>query len=505
MAKKTLGVYTPINQNQKDSGIEYKTKIEYDPKSGDTTLCFYTVTTFIGGITPPQVSPTCNQIYKNGVWNSNSFPITEASEKNQVNEQVKSLVLPLKGVPGNVIPGFVTQNAPSQDQGQSGITTVSQDTGGIIGDILNFLGPITDINTSEYGTDMSKLFPTPLKYPIDLIENGQDVLSITQFTYKSPYKEVFENKQFNTISKAGVQRKGALLGKIQTVTLPMPNTPSDINSVDWGSGNMDPFAMAAAGNVGGVAGTLGTLAATKAVGGIVEALGRSPTTIALGGLASSINVKALSQILTMNQLGFLNSPAFKPALQSLILNAAGFDIPPETILSRGYGVIANSNVELLFTGVKIRGFQFMYIMSPRSEKEAIMCRNIIRFFKQGMAARKKDSASGYGGASFLLATPNVFKLSYKVYNSASKKYEENPSLNKFKICALTDMNVTYSDGQWSAYEKGQPTYMGITLTFKELEPIYESDYQEKPAPNFSNETAYAQENQSPVFKDDVGY
>ena len=42
----------------------------------------------------------------------------------------------------------------------------------------------------------------------------------------------------------------------------------------------------------------------------------------------------------------------------------GYDIPPETVLSRTVGVVANANTELLFTGVGLRSFEFQWTMSP---------------------------------------------------------------------------------------------------------------------------------------------
>ena len=46
-----------------------------------------------------------------------------------------------------------------------------------------------------------------------------------------------------------------------------------------------------------------------------------------------------------------------------------------------------------------------------------------------------------------------------------------------KPCALTDISVNYTpEGQWMAYERGQPTAYSMTLKFNELEPIYNTDY-----------------------------
>jgi hypothetical protein len=159
------------------------------------------------------------------------------------------------------------------------------------------------------------------------------------------------------------------------------------------------------------------------------------------------------------------------------MKAAGLDIPAETILARGYGVVPNSNLELLFNGPTLRGFTFGYRMTPRSQKEAANVRRIIRFFKQGMAARKMTGQAGQGSA--FLKSPNVFKLKYKSVGGVSI-----PGVNKFKICALTQFGVDYTpESQWTAYEDpsspGQPVSVIMSLQFNELEPVYESDYQDK--------------------------
>ena len=51
-------------------------------------------------------------------------------------------------------------------------------------------------------------------------------------------------------------------------------------------------------------------------------------------------------------------------------------------------------------------------MTPRSREEAIRIKNIIRFFKQGMAP-KKGNKTATGGASYFLGTPNVFDIHFK--------------------------------------------------------------------------------------------
>jgi hypothetical protein len=393
------------------------------------------------------------------------------------------------------------------NQGRFVVNNAAADTSaGIASAIAPFLAAppgqgniFDDINLDDYGTkNMPDLFKDEgglLKYPVDIIENRQDILKITQYEYKSPYGDVFKGNQNGTIFTNGAQRQSALKSLIATIILPIPNNISDSNGVNWGDGDqMNSTAMGAAGSMDKV---IATVVAGKTFEALSKLTGRGEELGKILGGSTALNAAVMLEI------GALNNPTTKAALFSKILKAADFDISPETILSRGYGVVANSNLELLFSGPMLRGFQFGYILSPRSEKEAIMCRKIIRFFKQGMAAKKSNKTGGYGASSFLLATPNVFKLEYKTFGKDGEQ-KDIAGLNKFKICALTNIQTSYADGQWSAFEEGQPVRYQINLSFKELEPIYESDYQDTRSTTFiKNENGY--KDQPPVGKDEIGF
>ena len=164
---------------------------------------------------------------------------------------------------------------------------------------------------------------------------------------------------------------------------------------------------------------------------------------------------------------------------SSLLNLAGFGLSPEAILARGAGVIPNANLELLFNAPALRAFRFDWKMSPRSQEEAIRINNIIRFFKQGMAA-KKMSLDGQV-SNYFLGTPNIFDISFKTSKTNTEITNTNHSVLRIKTCACVGAAVNYTpQGMWNAYEKGQPTSCILSLQFKELEPIYNTDYEEDP-------------------------
>ena len=106
-----------------------------------------------------------------------------------------------------------------------------------------------------------------------------------------------------------------------------------------------------------------------------------------------------------------------------------------------------------------------------SDLEKLEIRRIIRFFKQTMAPRKRSGTAG--NASVFLSTPNVYTIKFLTAGGA-----EIEGVSKFKTCALTNFQTDYTpDGQWVAYDQGQPVSTRITLAFTELEPNYDTDYQ----------------------------
>jgi hypothetical protein len=138
------------------------------------------------------------------------------------------------------------------------------------------------------------------------------------------------------------------------------------------------------------------------------------------------------------------------------------------VLSRIGGQVVNSNIELIFSGVRIREpFTFGFDIVPRSKKESDMVKAIIKKLKFHSAAKKQTGAA----AGIFLKAPEVFKLEYMSGNKS------HPFLNKFKICALQGMTVNYTgSGTYATYADATPVNMVLTLIFQELTPIYADDY-----------------------------
>ena len=359
--------------------------------------------------------------------------------------------------------------------------------------------------TTQFGNLQFKKRKT-FQYPKDAIytrknANAQDHLTITKYSYKAPYGDtIFQKGKLDEILKSGLTRGSALKEFLGIVILPMPNSISDSNNVSWADDNMNNLTAAATNSV---ASNLGQTTMSGVIGGLGGALSQLLAGFgsAGGGASAGVAAKVYYDLINAALKSGENGQTIGGAAgASKLLSMAGFSVSPESILARGAGIVPNSNLELLFNSPTLREFSFQYRMSPRGKEEAKEINNIIRFFKQGMAAKKTDGKSG--AAAYFLGTPDVFQLSYRTTNDSPIK-----GVNRIKTCALTGFAMNYAaDGNWAAYDEGQPVSVIMNMSFKELEPIYDTDYQDK----FADGREYVERKDEtgdlyPISDEDVGY
>ena len=238
---------------------------------------------------------------------------------------------------------------------------------------------------------------------------------------------------------------------IYYITLPIPQDINDSNVVTWGDDNMNIFQIAAVDAAAGVLGdTKQSFESAKAV------------------LDAGIGRQIGSALTNEDGTGTDTARAITRAIAGKAIDQLGANIRPNSVLGRSTGMILNSNLELLFSGVTLRTFPFSINFSPRNEAESKMVVSIIKALKSSMAA-KKNASQGQGG--IFLRAPDVFQLRY-LHNG-----QDHPFLNRIKDCALTAMSVNYTNsGTYATYDDGTPVSIRMNLTFKELNPIYFEDY-----------------------------
>ena len=311
--------------------------------------------------------------------------------------------------------------------------------------------------------DVKKTFRSGgFRYPLEALTESTDYMSFTIVEYQ-PVKErsggsLVGSPGSRRIGPQGTRDKATKI--LGSIILQMPSNIQDGNAVDYGESKMNTLMGAAAGVItsgikGGGEILSGMLGNDK--DGVEAAKGKMSQEMknAMGTDASIMDAAS----------DFVSAKATSAALGAL-----GGNVSAAQLMARQTGQIFNPNMELLFNGPSLRSFNFSFKMTPRSPQEAQECKNIIRSFKSNMAPKTKNTGS-VGGSGVFLKTPNVFEIRYKKGNS------EHPFLHKFKQCFLTNISVNYTgEGVYATYDDASPISMQLDLSFKELEPIYDVDY-----------------------------
>lgn len=306
---------------------------------------------------------------------------------------------------------------------------------------------------AKQGTDKKVL-----RYPQSIIAEETDYLAITVVAYKPIGRTDGPNETAGRIISRVGARRNSSESRIKTIILPIPSNISDTNSADFGSSNLNTIAATAVGGISNLMTSTG--GALGGQGGGVKA--------AFDAFKNDASRALNNMVGATGGLDGLQGFATR-YLASEALGIVGANISPNQLLARTSGEILNPNLELLFSGPLLRSFRFSFKFTPRNESEAREVKEIIRCFKMNMAPKTKGTSI----ANTMLKTPNVFELRYK---QGSKDHE---FLNRFKQCFLETVSVNYTaDGTYATYENGEPVSMIMDLSFKEIEPIYDVDYED---------------------------
>jgi len=328
----------------------------------------------------------------------------------------------------------------------------------LLGDYKEDLAGKSNQNSTNEQVGQGAQSQLNLRYPKQRLDASADYLSIISFDYKSN-NEIFglansgnNGKSLTDLlskltSKADAIEKildensedVKLMENIQTIYLPIPQNVSDNMSVGYAEDTLNPLQVAGL----GVAKTLGDAAFDK---------------------------KARDQVFTnLKSAGVKISQEEQNALTNLVatkaINQFGANVRPQSIITRASGQILQSNLELLFNNVTLRSFPFSFDFVPRNADEANEVAMIIRAIKQGMAPKKGENPA------IFIKSPKLFKLAYM------RGSDPHPFLNKMKTGVITDMSVNYTGSNtYATYDDGTPVHMTMQFTFKEINPIYNEDY-----------------------------
>lgn len=315
--------------------------------------------------------------------------------------------------------------SPSSGGVNSGDETTTTNNGTFqnkagVSDINSFTVSSKDNLRKDYGN---------LSYPLDRGNQEHDFVKFTIVRYGN--RKVndsgldFQDRSFSKDIKG-------------TVTLPLQSRITDSNSVKWNENSLNSFELASTG-------------------------------IMMAGIQDG-GQEAFQKAFTVAQ-GLTADKATSEAVKTIIASYFAEQGTGTTQLqSRLFGSILNPNLELLFEAPALRSFNYDFKLSARDQNEAKVIKQIIRFFKQGMAVQRSTK-------NLFLKTPNVFEIEYIFKNN-----QPHPGLNLIKKCALQAFNVDYTpEGSYMAFNAdGTMTSYVLQMQFMELEPVYEDDYPSSP-------------------------
>jgi len=305
-----------------------------------------------------------------------------------------------------------------------------------------------------------------LRYPLESLTEHTDYLQIDIEEYVALGNYVsnpgdnnrYVTGNYFTSDRAGRRSSSRLSKKplvnAGTILLPVPSNLQDSNNVQYDTSTLNGLAA------------VGVKAAEQTMNLDLKNIGQDLTKMAqqakgtiregVGPGSSAVARNLVNKFLASKAIGIF-----------------GQNVTTSQLLARGSGEILNPNMELLFGGPTLRNFRFNFKLTPRNQKEAEQVKLIIRAFKRNMAPQAQGGTLDSG--NFFLKTPNVFSLRYRTGR------KNHPFLNRFKQCFLSDMSTTYTgEGIYSTYDDGTPVSILLDLSFKEVQPIYDIDYDSRP-------------------------
>ncbi len=318
--------------------------------------------------------------------------------------------------------------------------------------------------------------PTILRYPNDALDGSQDMLAIKIYNNiinRTSATEITDRKDAagnNILDKDGKKIQDIKLTKLNTkhqefnkeisgkrlqsgaryIYLPIPQQVTDSITVGYSEDTLNPIQAAGMALV-----KTGIKDPGAAAGKIIDLM------------------KSLKDTNISDQ----NLDNLQTVLAGQAINQLGANVNPQALITRSSGQILQSNLELLFSNVTLRTFPFVFDFTPRSFEEGLVVKQIIRTIKRASVPKK--------GGAFFINSPDLFQFQYIAGNTTTdgtRNDNDHPFLNKFKVGVIENISVDYTaSGTYATYDDKTPVHIRMSLTMKEINPIYAEDYDDEPS------------------------
>jgi hypothetical protein len=134
-------------------------------------------------------------------------------------------------------------------------------------------------------------------------------------------------------------------------------------------------------------------------------------------------------------------------------------------VQRRTGIAPAAMSEMIFNGIDYRTFSFTFKFTPRSKKESDVVNNLLHEIKESMLPLK------YGTGSIA-----AYKVPHEFTIRFMRGTQVNPFIDQIGLCACTGVDIDYGGDKFSTHPSGDPVSIDATLTFKELELMERSRY-----------------------------
>ena len=293
-----------------------------------------------------------------------------------------------------------------------------------------------------------------VRYPHDmLIDEGEDFVMFDFYDYKPPFQNRqtagrdvvnLNLKQYNASGYAGTYFKDKAYSQI---LMYMPQDIQDAFSAKWQGKKFGAL-------------TTGMLSAAGADG--IEKIEE---------LSKSVG-EAIGK-------GTVNSAA--AIVSGLAEKITGDQISANDLFTGISGVARNPNVEVLFQSMELRTFDLTFKMAPYDNQDVQNMDAIIRLFKMAMLPQYKlsEGTKVFGmDNDFLEAgfiqVPKVCAVNFM------RGSNRNHFLPKYKMCAITDVNVNYTpDNVYATFSGSSPVATEIKISFMETKLVFSEDIEER--------------------------
>ena len=310
--------------------------------------------------------------------------------------------------------------------------------------------------TADYGAAVSAE-GTSLRFPHDmLIDEGEDFVMFDFYDYRPPFKgKVYGGKGQEVINQTLAQYNASGYAneyfkdkKYNQILMYMPQDVQDAFAAKWDGKKF---------------GALTT--------GLVAAAGQNETKGKLKNIVDSATT-ALNR-------GTANAAA--EMVTKLANTITGDTISTGDVFGGISGVARNPNVEVLFQSMELRTFDLTFKMAPYDEKDVENMNGIIKTFKKAMLPQYKlgEGVKVFGMENDALEggfiqVPKVCAVNFM--RGASR----NSYLPRYKMCAITDVNVNYTpDNVYATFDRSSPVATELKISFMETKLVFSEDIEER--------------------------